>query len=64
MPAAIDRSGMKPDNPAYGESSPFQPAEPEPLLTRTIPVSGQLPRYRVPTARKDRVAGVTVDARQ
>ena len=49
-----------PDAAVYGESSPFQPAEPEPLLTRTIPVSGELPRYRVPTARKDLLAGVTV----
>jgi MFS superfamily sulfate permease-like transporter len=31
-------------------------------LTRAIPVSAQLPRYRVPSARRDLVAGVTVAA--
>jgi high affinity sulfate transporter 1 len=29
---------------------------------RTIPVSGELPRYRVPSARRDLVAGITVAA--
>jgi sulfate permease, SulP family len=47
---------------AYGETSPFQPAEQEGLLTRAIPVAGQLPRYRAPSARRDLVAGVTVAA--
>jgi SulP family sulfate permease len=46
----------------YGKGSPFQAARPEPLLTRTIPVAGQLPAYRVPSARRDLVAGVTVAA--
>ena len=50
------------DGTAYGERSPFQSARPEPLLTRTIPVSGQLPGYRVPSARRDLVAGMTVAA--
>jgi high affinity sulfate transporter 1 len=50
------------DATAYGERSPFQAARPEPLLTRTIPVSGQLPGYRVPSARRDLVAGMTVAA--
>ena len=50
------------DRAAYAETSPFQAAEPEPLLTRAIPVSAQLPRYRVPSARRDLVAGVTVAA--
>jgi hypothetical protein len=48
--------------PAYPETSPFQAAEPEPLLTRASPVSAQLPRYRVPSARRELVAGVTVEA--
>jgi sulfate permease, SulP family len=45
-----------------GKRSPFQAAEPEPLLTRAIPVTGQLPGYRAPSARRDLVAGVTVAA--
>ena len=40
---------------------PFQTAEHEPLLARTIPVSAQLPRYRAPSARRDLVAGVGVE---
>ena len=51
-----------PDTAGYGESSPFRPAKPERLLTRAIPLSGQLARYRVPSARRDLVAGVTVAA--
>ena len=46
----------------YGKRSPFQAARPEPLLTRTMPVTGQLPGYRAPSARRDLVAGVTVAA--
>jgi SulP family sulfate permease len=46
----------------YGESSPFRPAKPEPLLTRVIPVSAQLPRYRAPSARRDLLAGLAVTA--
>ena len=59
-----DRSPLppSPDAADYGETSPFRPKEPEPLLTRAIPVSGQLSRYRVPSARRDLVAGVTVAA--
>ena len=55
-------SPAPPPDGAYGDASPFRPAEPEPLLTRAIPVSGQLPRYRVPNARRDLLAGVTVAA--
>lgn len=44
------------------QRSPFRPAREEPLLTRTIPVAAELPRYRVPSARRDAVAGVTVAA--
>jgi sulfate permease, SulP family len=47
---------------AYGETAPFRPAEQEGLLTRAIPVAGELPRYRAPSARRDLVAGVTVAA--
>jgi high affinity sulfate transporter 1 len=46
----------------YDQSSPFRAARQEPLLTRTIPVAAELPRYRVPSARRDAVAGVTVAA--
>lgn len=46
----------------YGQESPFRPARQEPLLTRVIPVAGDLPRYRVPAARRDLLAGVTVAA--
>jgi high affinity sulfate transporter 1 len=46
----------------YEDLSPFRPARQEPLLTRTIPVAGELPRYRVPSARRDALAGVTVAA--
>lgn len=46
----------------YGRRAPFRAARPEPLLTRTIPVAGELPRYRTPSARRDLVAGVTVAA--
>jgi SulP family sulfate permease len=46
----------------YGERSPFRPPRKESLLTRTVPLSGQLPSYRVPSARRDLVAGVTVAA--
>jgi SulP family sulfate permease len=50
------------DATEYGKRSPFQAARPEPLLTRAIPVSAQLPGYRAPSARRDLVAGVTVAA--
>jgi sulfate permease, SulP family len=46
----------------YGKKSPFRPARQDPLLTRVIPVAGELPRYRVPSARRDLLAGVTVAA--
>lgn len=46
---------------AYG-TAPFCPAKPEPLITRTIPVAGELPTYRLPSARRDLLAGVTVAA--
>jgi sulfate permease, SulP family len=46
----------------YDQRAPFRPARQEPLLTRAIPVTAQLPRYRGPSARRDAVAGVTVAA--
>jgi SulP family sulfate permease len=55
-------SPAPPPDGAYGDATPFRPKEPEPLLARTIPVSGELSRYRFPKARKDLVAGVTVAA--
>jgi sulfate permease, SulP family len=50
------------DETAYGEAAPFRPAREEPLLTRTVPVSGELSRYRFPRARRDLIAGLTVAA--
>src|SRR5262249_47126249 len=46
----------------YGDASPFRPARVDPLLARLIPVTSDLPRYRMPSARRDLVAGVTVAA--
>src|SRR5439155_9237596 len=46
----------------YGRKSPFRAAKKEPLLTRAIPVAGDLPRYRAPSAMRDLLAGVTVAA--
>src|SRR5262245_16094333 len=48
--------------PGYGDASAFRPARREPLLVRTIPIAGELPRYRVPSLRRDLLAGVTVAA--
>jgi sulfate permease, SulP family len=45
-----------------GQRSPFRSARQDPLLTRTIPIAGELPRYRGQAARRDAVAGVTVAA--
>jgi high affinity sulfate transporter 1 len=46
----------------YDQRPAFKAARKEPLLTRTIPVAADLPSYRVPSARRDAVAGVTVAA--
>jgi sulfate permease, SulP family len=46
----------------YGTSPPFVAARKDPLLKRAVPLTGQLPRYRGPSARRDLVAGVTVAA--
>lgn len=66
MSDGADDTGRHPRDPSaeagYGDKSPFRAARKEPLLTRTIPVAGQLPGYRAPSARRDLVAGVTVAA--
>jgi sulfate permease, SulP family len=63
---ASDQDGMgraAPAQQAYpDDSSPFRPARRRSLLQRTVPVSGQLQRYGVDTARRDLLAGVTVAA--
>jgi hypothetical protein len=46
----------------YDEHAPFQAAQPEPLLTRAVPVSSDVSRYRPRTAQHDLLAGVTVAA--
>ena len=53
---------VRSDTVEYGKRVPFRPAKQEPLLTRTIPVAGELSTYRVPSARRDLLAGVTVAA--
>ena len=50
------------DGPAYGGTPSFRRTGKDRLLTRTIPVSGELRRYRIPSVRRDLVAGVTVAA--
>jgi MFS superfamily sulfate permease-like transporter len=47
---------------AYGGTPAFRPANREPFLRRAIPVAAELPQYRVPSARRDLLAGVTVAA--
>ncbi len=42
--------------------SPFRPAKKGPILTRAIPVSRRLRRYRLTEGRRDLVAGLTVAA--
>jgi SulP family sulfate permease len=42
--------------------SPFRPAARASLLVRALPVTGDLPHYRPPTAQRDVLAGVTVAA--
>ncbi len=60
--SAGGKSGPAAAEDEYDERSPFRPAKKDPLLTRMIPVSGQVRRYRMPSARRDLVAGVTVAA--
>ena len=47
---------------AYGSAPAFRPAKREPLLVRTVPVAEEVPRYRLGSARRDLLAGVTVTA--
>jgi high affinity sulfate transporter 1 len=47
---------------AYGDMPAFRRAKKEPLLVRAVPVSQDVPRYRIPSARRDLVAGLTVAA--
>jgi sulfate permease, SulP family len=58
----IRGGGSKPSSKTAAEPSPFRAAKPKPLLTRALPVTAELPRYRPPTARRDILAGVTVAA--
>lgn len=46
----------------YGPNPQFQAAAKDPLLVRAIPIAGQLPQYRTPSARRDLLAGLTVAA--
>jgi sulfate permease, SulP family len=57
-----NESDSGPVAPADDQQPPFRPAAEEPLLTRAIPVSAEVRRYRLPTARRDAVAGLTVAA--
>ena len=66
-PTTDERSSPRASKPSsdateYGERAPFQAARPQPLLTRAVPVSSDVSRYRPRTARRDLVAGVTVAA--
>ncbi len=47
---------------AYGHSAPFRPARKDPLLTRVVPVSQDVPTYRPASAARDLLAGLTVAA--
>ncbi len=65
----MNRTGAKPSAPAphpaatgYGESPPFRLAREQPFFTRLLPVAAELPHYRMPSARRDLIAGVTVAA--
>jgi len=58
-----ETSGEPDGQPAgYGTTAPFRPAEPDRLLTRIMPVTGELSTYRVSRGRRDLIAGVTVAA--
>jgi sulfate permease, SulP family len=57
-----DRSAPPSSEANYRDAAPFKSAQAEPLLTRAVPVSAQLSAYRVPSARRDLLAGVTVAA--
>src|SRR5215475_12786201 len=46
----------------YREAAPFRPAAKDAYYVRVIPVAGELPGYRAPSARRDLLAGLTVAA--
>ena len=46
----------------YGQTDAFRPAKQEPLLARAVPISREVPGYRVPAASRDLLAGLTVAA--
>jgi MFS superfamily sulfate permease-like transporter len=46
----------------YGSAPAFRPAPRQPLLARAIPVSADIPGYRLPSAGRDLIAGLTVAA--
>src|SRR5262245_64108103 len=46
----------------YGDSAPFRRARKDPLLTRALPVSQDVPTYRPASAARDVLAGLTVAA--
>jgi sulfate permease, SulP family len=56
------RPAPRENEKAYGGAPAFRPAKREPLLVRTVPVAGEVPRYRLGSARRDLLAGVTVTA--
>jgi len=57
-------SGGDPDRERHADpgESPFQAARKPSLLARAVPVSKELPRYRLHTARGDAIAAATVAA--
>jgi sulfate permease, SulP family len=52
----------RPDDGPYAGDTPFQAARRRAWMARAIPVSEELSAYRVPTARRDLIAAVTVAA--
>jgi high affinity sulfate transporter 1 len=58
---AITPSAQAADT-TYRRAPAFRPAKKEPLLVRAVPVAQDVPRYRIPSARRDLVAGLTVAA--
>ncbi len=56
------RPAPRENEKAYGSAPAFRPAKREPLLVRTVPVAKEVPRYRLGSARRDLLAGVTVTA--
>jgi sulfate permease, SulP family len=58
----LNEEGAPPEQPAYGDASPFQPKQKAPLLERAVPVSEELTTYRGGHARGDVLAGLTVAA--